>query len=258
MNFAVTTGRGSQVELVGQAQRWARQLATEYIPRDKYGKLDVMIADKKLDAVLVATAAGPRLVTDEGIFFYHPSMAVLRLQRLKNGEKDNFASALQLREGARILDATLGLASDAAIASYLAGPAGKVVGLEASLLLWFVVSRGLQTYTAEDNDLTDALRRIEAVQMTAEEYLLHCGENSFDAVYFDPMFRFPVNGSSAIQALRPVAYTQPLTVHVVQLALKAAPMVVIKERSERILREYGCTEICGGRYSKVKYGIVRR
>ena len=41
---------------------------------------------------------------------------------------------------------------------------------------------------------------------------------------------------------------------IIELALKAAPRVVIKERSEIFLRSLGCTEIQGGRYSRVKYG----
>lgn len=258
MNFAVTTGRNCQENLLEEAKVWASQLQSEYISRKQYGKLETLLQEKQLDAVLVAAADGPRIVNTGGTFFYHPSMAVLRIQRLKNGENDNFATALNIRKGMKILDATLGLASDAAIASYLVGESGQVVGLEASQLLWFVVSKGLQTYTAEDNDLTEALRRIKTIQNTAADYLQKCARDAFDVVYFDPMFRFPVNGSSAMQALRPVAYAQPLSVQTVQLALEAAPVVVIKERNEKILREYGCTEICGGRYSKVKYGIIKR
>lgn len=258
MNFAVTTGRNCQENLLEEAKIWASQLQSEYISRKQYGKLETLLQEKQLDAVLVAAADGPRIVNTGGTFFYHPSMAVLRIQRLKNGENDNFATALNIRKGMKILDATLGLASDAVIASYLVGESGQVVGLEASQLLWFVVSKGLQTYTAEDNDLTEALRRIKTVQNTAADYLQQCARDAFDVVYFDPMFRFPVNGSSAMQALRPVAYAQPLAMQTIQLALEAAPVVVIKERNEKILREYGCTEICGGRYSKVKYGIIKR
>ena len=43
-----------------------------------------------------------------------------------------------------------------------------------------------------------------------------------------------------------------------QLALRVAPRVVIKERSEYILREYGCEEFIGGKYSRIKYGIIKR
>ena len=106
--------------------------------------------------------------------------------------------------------------------------------------------------------MTEALRRITTVQATAEEYLETCEADAFDVVYFDPMFRYPVQGSSAMEPLRPVAYEHPLNQRTIELALKAAPKIVIKERSEKILREYGCTEILGGRYSRIKFGIIRR
>lgn len=258
MKFAVTTVRNNAYRFTETAQAWAKSLKSVYIPRNKYSKLEAMLAEEKLDAILVVAAEGAHIFTAEGTFFYHPSMAVLRMQKLKNGEKDNFSDALEIKPGMKILDATLGLASDAAIASYLVGNNGTVVGVEGSNLLAFVVSKGLQEYQAKDDDLNKALRKIHVVCSAAEDYLQQCEADSFDIVYFDPMFRYPVSGSSAMSVLRPVAYEKPLTQHCLELALKAAPKVVIKERTENILKEYGCQEISGGRYSKVKYGIIRR
>lgn len=258
MKFAVTTVRNNAYKFSETAQAWAEKLHTDYVPRDRYSKLETMLAEEKLDAVLVAAADGAQIFTAEGTFFYHPSMAVLRIQKLKNGERDNFAEALAIKPGMKILDATLGLASDAAIASYLVGQEGSVTGVEGSELLTFAVQKGLQEYIAKDDDLNQALRRINVVCSAAEDYLQQCTADSFDIVYFDPMFRYPVSGSSAMTVLRPVAYEKPLTQSCIELALQAAPKVVIKERTENILREYGCQEICGGRYSKVKYGIIRR
>ena len=258
MRFAVTAGRKGSGDLLTTAKEWAAYFDVPYIERASKGSLEELRQQNNLDAILVATADGPQIYNNEGTFFYHPGMAVLRLQRLKNNEHDHFALALELREGMRVLDGTLGLAGDAAIASYLVGEKGKVVGVEASILLHFVVENGLRSYEAEDPDLTNALRRIATVQATAEEYLENCEADSFDVVYFDPMFRYPVQGSSAMEPLRPVAYEKPLNQRTVELALKAAPIIVIKERSEKILREYGCTEILGGRYSRIKFGIIRR
>ena len=149
----------------------------------------------------------------------------------------------------------LGLAADAAISSYAVGEDGTVVGLEASPLLYFAVSYGLKNYVAEDADLTAALRRIQPVQALAEDYLT---QDSFDVVYFDPMFRHPVNGAKGMEALRPLSYEEALSAETLQLALRVAPRVVIKERSEYILREYGCEEFIGGKYSRIKYGIIKR
>lgn len=258
MRFAVTAGRKGSGDLLTAAKEWATYFNVPYIERASKGSLEELRQQNNLDAILVATADGPQIYNNEGTFFYHPGMAVLRLQRLKNNEHDHFAQALELREGMRVLDGTLGLAGDAAIASCLVGEKGKVVGVEASILLHFVVGNGLRSYVAEDPDLTRALRRIKTVQATAEEYLENCEADSFDVVYFDPMFRYPVQGSSAMEPLRPVAYEKPLNQRTIELALKAAPKIVIKERSEKILREYGCTEILGGRYSRIKFGIIRR
>lgn len=258
MRFAVIVGRKGSGDLAASAQAWAQQLNVEYIERGSKGSLEELRQQYGLDAILVATAEGPQLYSQEGTFFYHPGMAVLRLQRLKNNEHDHFAAALELRKGMRVLDGTLGLAGDAAIASYLVGTEGKVIGVEASKPLHFVVQQGLQQYEAEDADLTAALRRITTVQATSEDFLTTCDPDSFDVVYFDPMFRYPVAGSSAMEPLRPVAYEKPLNQRTIELALVAAPKVVIKERSEKILREYGCTEILGGRYSRIKFGIIRR
>ena len=183
---------------------------------------------------------------------------MLRLQQLKRGATEHLLTALDLRPGKRVLDATLGLAADAAISSYIVGDEGTVVGLEASPLLHFAVSYGLQHYVAEDADLTAALRRIQPAQALAEDYLAQCAPDSFDVVYFDPMFRHPVNGAKGMEALRPLSYEEALSAETLQLALKAAPRVVIKERSEYILREYGCEEFIGGKYSRIKYGIIKR
>ena len=258
MRFAVTMARKGGLDLSQQAQRWAGQLGVDYLPRREQGSLQQVLEEQGLEALLVATTQGPQLVSAEGTFFYHPSMAVLRLQRLKEGQGDNYVRALDLRPGLRVLDCTLGLASDAAIASYVVGPTGRVVGVEASTPLHFTVSRGLQHYVAEDEDLTAALRRITTVNATAADYLARCEADSFDVVYFDPMFRYPVNSSSCMEPLRPVAYVRALDPATVEEALRVAPRVVIKERGYRIFEEYGCQEVQGGRYSKVKYGIRNR
>lgn len=257
--FVVTEGRTGS-ELVSLAQQWAKQLDAVYIPRPNNKSLEIILDELQLEAILIATRQGPRLYSRSGEFAYHPGMAVLRLQQLKRGERDHFVNALELEPGMHVLDGTLGLASDAAIASYIVGSRGSVVGIEASPLLHFVVSYGLNTYETEDVDLTTALRRINTVQCSSEEYLHQCVEKKikFDAIYFDPMFRRPVAGSVSMDALRPFAYEQPLNITSVELALQLAPRVVIKERSENILKEYGCQEFLGGKYSKVKFGIIRR
>ena len=216
------------------------------------------MAAQALAAVIVLEKDGPRIHSEYGTFAYNPGMAEIRVQQLLRGAPDHLVQALELRSGARVLDCTLGLASDAAVAACVVGPTGRVVGLEASLLLHFAVQYGLAHYECKTPLLTAALRRVEAVHAVAGEYLAACAADSFDVVYFDPMFRHPVQGSKAMEALRPLALEEPLDRTTVELALKVAPRVVIKERSEYLLREYGCQEYVGGKYSRIKFGIIRR
>ena len=247
--------RGSAA--IEQARAWARELDAEYIMRPHNLGVDELRQQHALTALVVGEKDGPRIHSEAGSFAYHPGMAVLRMQQLKRGQTEHLVAALGLEPGVRVLDATLGLAADAAISAYVVGAGGRVVGLEASPLLHFAVSYGLAHYEAEDADLTAALRRIEPVQALAQDYLAQCVPGQFDVVYFDPMFRHPVNGAKGMEALRPLSYEAPLDAETLTLAKSIAPRVVIKERSEYILREYGCQKFVGGKYSRVKYGVIK-
>ena len=248
--------RGSAA--IETAKAMAAQLGVAYVERPHNQVLEAFMAAQGLAAVIVLEKDGPRIHSEHGTFAYHPGMAEIRVQQLLRGAPDHLVRALYLHPGARVLDCTLGLASDAAVAACVAGPTGRVVGLEASLLLHFAVQHGLAHYECKTPLLTAALRRVEAVHAVAAEYLATCAPNSFDVVYFDPMFRHPVQGYKAMEALRPLSLEEPLARSTVELALKVAPRVVIKERSEYLLAEYGCQEYVGGKYSRIKFGIIRR
>ena len=257
--YAVMLSRNARGSgAVQTAKDMAARLGVAYLDRPHNQVLEEFMAAQALAAVIVLEKDGPRIHSEYGTFAYHPGMAEIRVQQLLRGAPDHLVQALDLRSGARVLDCTLGLASDAAVAACVVGPTGRVVGLEASLLLHFAVQYGLAHYECKTPLLTSALRRVEAVHAVAGEYLAACAADSFDVVYFDPMFRHPVQGSKAMEALRPLALEEPLDRTTVELALKVAPRVVIKERSEYLLREYGCQEYVGGKYSRIKFGIIRR
>ena len=258
--FAVTTSaKEDNAALAATARRWAEELGTRYVPREKGQTLPAMLERYGLAALPIAAETGPRVYTPEGTMFYHPGLGTVRWQRVAvKGEGDNFLRALDVRPGQKVLDATLGLAADALLASHAVGPAGRVTGLEASPLLYFLTSRGVRTYEGKFPELTQDLRRIEVVRAEASAYLKQLPADSYDVVYFDPMFRHPVRRSSAMQPLRPLAWSRPLAPETVAEALRVAPRVVIKERTEEILREYGCRTFTGTRYSGVRFGIRTR
>ena len=259
IKFAVTCNKNDNKTLKEQAKAWARQLQVPYVKRYENGSLEVMLEEHHIDALLIAGKKGPQLYSREGMLLYHPGLGKVRWQRVvQRNEKDNFLTAMDIHPGQRVLDCTVGLAADALLASHAAGETGKVIGLEASLPLWFLVSQGVVSYKSKLPDLIRDLQRIEIIHAEASEYLKTLQEDSFDMVYFDPMFRQPVRKSSEMVPLRPLAFAGPLTPDMVELALKAAPRVVIKERSVEILQEYGCTEFVGTKYSAVRFGIRKR
>ena len=94
--------------------------------------------------------------------------------------------------------------------------------------------------------------------MEAGIYLRSALKDTFDVVYFDPMFKRPIKESSGMQPLRPVSYKEPLTKEILAEALRVAPKVVVKEHSLEVLSALGIEEIEGGKYSKIQYGILRR
>lgn len=255
----VTVARnGVEDSITILAKLCAQQLNATYIERQEYKSVDNLLKQYDVAAVIVFEKNGPRIHSKFGNFAYHPGMSILRMQQIKNGKQDYLAEALDLKIGSKVLDCTLGLAADAVIASYYVGNTGEIIGLEASSLIYCVVEHGLKNYNTNDKDLNIAMRKIKTVRVDANTYLKTCASNSFDVVYFDPMFRNPVQGAKAMDALRPLSYAQPLGRSMVKLALKIAPRVVIKERNEYILQGYGCKKFVGGKYSKFKYGIITR
>lgn len=259
VKFAVTSNKNDNRILKEQARAWAQQLQVPYVKRYDNGSLDAMLEDYNLDALLIAGKKGPQLYSGEGMLLYHPGLGKVRWQRVvERKENDNFLTAMSLSPGQRVLDCTVGLAADALLASHAVGVTGKVIGLEASLPLWFLTSRGVLSYKSKIPELVQDLQRIEIIHAEASAFLKTLPEDSFDVVYFDPMFRQPVRKSSEMVPLRPLAFSEPLTLAMVEVALQAAPRVVIKERSVEILQEYGCTEFVGTKYSAVRFGIRKR
>lgn len=254
MKFVVTRGLNANPALTTLAHKWADLLETSYVERSCYPKLEEMLACEEVDAILIATQEGPQLFTREGLLKYHPGMATLRAGKILKGEKDHFVEACALQPGQRVLDCTLGLGSDAAIASLVVGAQGYVEGLEASKPLWLLTAAGLASYQCAEAELTQALRLIRTQRKEASIYLRAAAKDSFDVVYFDPMFKHPIKEASAMQPLRPVAYKEPLTPDIIAEALCVAPLVVVKEESLDVLKELGFTEILGGKYSKIHYG----
>jgi 16S rRNA G966 N2-methylase RsmD len=255
----VTTTERPDGRLVARARRLAAEFSCRYAERrrDTLAGMRRKYADAA-DGVLVVGNEGLRFVADGAPpLFYHPSMALIRIKRLREGGGDALVEAAGAKEGDRVLDCTAGLGSDSLVLSYAVGERGRVTALEASPLLHAIVREGLSEYETELPDVNVAMRRIETVCADHFSYLSALPDNSVDIVYFDPMFTIPVLSSSSLEPLRAHAKDEPLTEEAVREARRAArKRVVLKEH-----RGSGQFERLGFRRvrhsgSAVAYGVI--
>ena len=265
--LAVTTSSRAGASEIELARKVASALNSPYIER--HSKSVAQVAGEwqgpgEIEGVLVVESnrmtlvgmgqsgpAGPCL-------FFHPGMAPGRIMRAAQGREDHMLEAMALRQGDRVLDCTLGLASDAIVAAWAVGPSGQVVGIESSPALAEIVRAGLREYDNADPDTTGAMRRIEVVCADHLMHLMSCADRSYDVVYFDPMFREPVRLSPGIAGLRRWACHARLSGSAVREATRVARRrVVIKDRSDGPeLERLGVTTRLGGRGSRVEYGVI--
>lgn len=251
----VTTPRHGGLHLEQQARELAETVGGVFQPRQDRSLEDLAAFGWP---VVVLTQQGMQVHTPEGILYYHPGMGKPRIKRLKKGGQDPMVVAMDLSAGQSVLDCTLGLGSDALVASYVVGPSGRVVGWESIPLLAELVRRGLQEYEDDDPSVVEAMRRIRVENRDHRVALATLASRSFDVVYFDPMFREPVHLSAHMRPLRLLVDQRPLEEAVVQEALRVARRrVVIKERRDSpLFARWGVRKLVGGRNSRVVYGVL--
>ncbi len=200
------------------------------------------------DGELVAYSLDNRLV-------FHPGMAAPRIKQWNQGVGETLMTALALSPGGRFLDCTMGLASDALAASAMVGESGQVICLESSPLIYIITKYGLAHSTKGSLQLQAAMRRIQPYQGDFHEVLPTLADNSFDVVYFDPMFVRPLQKSSGIAGLRAAAdYYQPTAEDFNQAKRVAAQRVVVKHGKGQMAQTAFDEVICG-RYSTIGYGL---
>ena len=185
-------------------------------------------------------------------------MAELRIKHLQNGKHDHMIEAMNLQAGMTVLDCTLGLATDAIVASYVVGAAGKVTGLESSFMAFLISHLGLREFQHPSAAITEAMRRIEVVETDSYSYLQRQPDDSYDIVYFDPMFRQPVYSSSNIKPIRSFADNSPLSEKMINEAFRVARQrVVCKEKNgSSEFDRLGFSVRRGGKNSAIQYGIL--
>jgi len=254
----VTTTAKPSSSAMDQASRLAVELSAKLVARGNLTvrKLITLSTDEQL---IVVTEQEVRYYDGqaETPLYFHPSMAFVRVKRLRKGESDPLIQLSGCIEGDSVLDCTAGLASDSLVFAYAAGVSGSVVAVESEPVLCALVREGLASYDTGLEDVNAAMRRIVMRNVNHLDYLKTLPDSSVDIVYFDPMFRRPINESSSMEPLRSIANMNALSPEVIEQAVRVArKTVVLKEHqaSEEFVR-LGF-ERRHVNTSKIAYGVI--
>jgi 16S rRNA (guanine1516-N2)-methyltransferase len=256
--FMVTTSQNPGAETVRRAKEFSQIHSIPFQVRDD--SLECLTERFQLDGAFVFFAHEMILWYAGSEIRFHTNMAKHRILNMINDGQDRMQMVMDLQSGDSLLDCTLGLGTDAIVASFIVGPSGNVTALESQLPLYLLISKGLAEYTLPGKEYIIApMRRIKTCHAEALEYMQGLPSAYFDIVYLDPMFRKPRKGSQGIRGVRMLSNESELTIEHIQEARRvAAKSVILKERpgSSEFAR-LGFTELPLARGAAVSYGVIR-
>jgi len=258
VRLVVTTSKSPTPERMAEAAGLAVELGIECV--DRRGLSVAKLREReRADGAIVVEHDRIAYHHAAGEFFYHPSMAKVRVRVISQGRPDPLVEAMGLEPGMTVLDCTLGRGADACVAAMVVGETGSVVGLEADPVVAALTSRGLREFDPEGEALTRAMRRIVVVCADCSDYLPTVPDAAFDVVYFDPFFGTVLSGAQAMEGLRAVARHGGISGEtLVQAARVACRRVVHKTKRDACppeLRDWLCVR---GRKSRVEYRVLVR
>lgn len=224
MKTVVTTAYRPNGKTDKLAAQVAADLSIAFVPRMKrsIGKIheeegtDVLVAAKERLEFYPQGKTEP--------FFFHPNSSAFRTKRPI--DQDPLIEVSGLSAGDVFIDCTLGMASDAIVASMHTGEEGAVFGCESHPVLAYIVAKGLAEYMDMPH-LTTSMRRIQVVSGKAVDFLRDLPENSADVVFMDPMFTEQIKEASNFSSLRPAADFGQLTEEWVDEAKRVARKSVV-------------------------------
>lgn len=167
--------------------------------------------------VLVLGKARADLVCRGRTYRASVGMAFLRLVRAQKGETDPLVKAAGLKQGDRVLDATLGLGGDALVAAHATG--APVLGLEASPVLAAFVTAALRRVHAPGRVAAGLIQVSCADHRTVLKEML---ARTVDVVLFDPMFRSAAEAGPLFELVRQLGDPAPLTGETMREARRVA------------------------------------
>ncbi|UUI28737.1 class I SAM-dependent methyltransferase [Bacillus subtilis] len=253
----ITTSYRPSEHTIKTAKQLSKELNMPFCGRNKQ-TVENLLKSAERDLLVVGKERF-ELYTKQGAkFFFHPNTAMFRAKRFIRGEQEPMLRAAGLSEGDTFLDCTLGLGSDAIIASMAVGETGSVVGIEKNSLVSVLVRTGLHSWETGIEELQAAMRRIQVKNGDCFEYIKQLPDNSVDVVYFDPMFHEPVETSDGIAPLRDLAEDSVLDRGCIKEAVRAArKSVVLKDHWKSPRFEQFGFNVMKRKTALFHYGVIQ-
>ena len=214
-NFIITTNVKTSQHLIDTANNLAKKFGVKVVPRQKKTIKELITCYEK---ILVVYKDKYVYYEKDVKLFFHPDTAMFRIKN------NNDVLCEILKDCTSVFDATLGLGRDSIVLSY---NDKKVVACESSEIIYFITSTGLKNYKTENEKLNSAMKKITCYKENSLDFLKKMPDNSFDAVYFDPMFQENIKESENLTALKKVADNNYLTTELLDQAKRVAKKKIV-------------------------------
>jgi hypothetical protein len=224
LQLAVTTSYDPKDHHIARAKEVAERCGAPYIVRRR--GLDGMF--EEIELIYVVSKRRDELRAPGQHIFVHEGMMKLKVQP---GREHPFCRAIA-PEGApavsHVVDATMGLASDAIQLSIVLGV--TVAGIETSPVICCLLEEGFARLHREvPAKWRDAFARLSVTEGRAIDVLSRMPDASRPVVYFDPMFATPLGAAPGFDVFRKVAEHAPLDEVTLREAIRvASDRVVVK------------------------------
>ncbi|MFS1512480.1 class I SAM-dependent methyltransferase [Chengkuizengella sp. SCS-71B] len=255
----ISTSYDASINIIEKSRFLAKELNATWIPRKKntITKIKKMYDNQPLLVVSQIELKYYGENNTDSPLFFHPSSSYFRIKRLMKGEHDPLIKYSGAKSGDIVLDCTAGLASDSIVFSYVTGSTGKVTSLESEKILYTLIREGLQSYESELVTVNDAMRRIKVKHTDHESELIHMEDNSVDIIYFDPMFRIPIQEASSFKPMRGIVNSSQISLKSMEEARRVArKTIIIKEKKRSPEFERLGFNTIYTTYSQIAYGVI--
>ena len=229
MEVVITTDRKPAPQVVEEARELAQKLNAPLVKR-RHRTISSIMKEFNRPVLVVGKDLSLTLHTLKGQkLFFHPGLFKIRLLNYLAGGKESLVEAMDLKEGETVLDCNLGLAQDALMAAFVSKR--PVVGLEKEPVIYEIVKRGLERFKPEGKLKVAefAFELVEPKLADNYQFLKSLPDNSYDVVYFSPMFVKPRWKDGVMMPFREVAVKDFVSPEVLREAERVArKRVVIK------------------------------